>query len=198
MLSAIVVDPGRRNTRYDCESSGRVKRIVEDLKDFGRQGDLGMVEGMSLNDVLRTSMRLVQNLLRKSTSRLEVACAENLPPVRGNARRMEQVVVNLIMNACQALPDRDKGIELRTYVDAARSTVCLEVRDEGTGIPEEALPFIYDRYFHVDRVGERLFRGAGIGLAIARAVIEQHQGFINVKTALGAGSTFTVYLPAHG
>lgn len=173
------------------DASRRVKRIVEDLKDFGRQGDLDMVEGMSLNDVLKTSMRLVQNLLRKSTSRLEVACAEDLPPVRGNARRMEQVVVNLIMNACQALPDRDKGIELRTYVDAARNTVCLEVRDEGTGIPEEDLAHIIDPFFTTKREKD----GTGLGLAVSASIVKEHGGDLAFESVLGKGTVARVSLP---
>lgn len=173
------------------DASRKVKRIVEDLKDFGRQGDPDLAEGMSLNEVARTSLRLVENLLRKSTSRLVVECAEDVPPVRGNARRMEQVVVNLIMNACQALPSRDKGITLRTCVDRARKCICLEVRDEGIGIPEEALGHILDPFFTTKREME----GTGLGLSVSAGIVKDHGGNLVFESVVGQGTVARVELP---
>jgi len=73
--------------------------------------------------------------------------------------------------------------------------VYIRVKDHGVGIPPEALPRIFDRFYHLDEMGDHLFRGAGIGLSIARQVIEQHLGTIEVETESGQGSTFTTYLP---
>ncbi len=73
--------------------------------------------------------------------------------------------------------------------------VWIRITDHGVGIPPEALPRIFERFFHLDQVGNHLFRGAGIGLSIARQVIEQHQGTIEVETEAGKGSAFTTYLP---
>jgi polar amino acid transport system substrate-binding protein len=173
------------------DASRRVKRIVEDLKDFGRQGDLDMKEGMSLNEVLQTSMRLVENLLHKSTSRLRIDCADGLPTVRGNAQRMEQVVVNLLMNACQALPNRDKGIELRTYVDEGRDAICLEVRDEGIGVPEENLAHITNPFFTTKREME----GTGLGLAVSASIVKEHRGILSFESVLGRGTVARISLP---
>jgi polar amino acid transport system substrate-binding protein len=171
------------------EASRKVKRIVEDLKDFGRQGDPDQKEGMSLNGVLQTSLRLVENLLHKSTSRLVVDCMEGLPTVRGNAQRMEQVVVNLIMNACQALPDRDRGIQLRTYVE--QDSVCLEVRDEGIGIPEENLAHIADPFFTTKREME----GTGLGLAVSASIVKEHGGLLSFESMPGQGTVARILLP---
>jgi polar amino acid transport system substrate-binding protein len=173
------------------DASRRVKRIVADLKDFGRQGDPELQDSMSLNEVLGTSVRLMENMLRRSTSRLVIDCAEGLPFVRGNAPRMEQVVVNLIMNACQALPDRDKGIALRTYLTAERDAVCLEVQDEGVGIPEENLVHITDPFFTTKREME----GTGLGLAVSASIVKEHGGTISFESILGQGTVARVRLP---
>lgn len=174
------------------DASRRVKRIVEDLKDFGRQGDPDLRDGMSLNEVLQTSIRLVENLLRKSTSRLEVDCAEALPAVRGNSHRMEQVVVNLIMNACQALPDRERGLKLRTFTEG--DCVCLEVRDEGVGIPPEHLAHITDPFFTTKREME----GTGLGLAVSASIVKEHGGDLVFESTVGRGTVARVRLPVPG
>jgi polar amino acid transport system substrate-binding protein len=174
------------------DASRRVKRIVEDLKDFGRQGDPDLKDGMSLNDVLQTSIRLVENLLRKSTSRLVIDYAEDLPMVRGNAHRMEQVVVNLIMNACQALPDRERGLQLRTFSEGDR--VCLEVRDEGVGIPDEHLAHITDPFFTTKREME----GTGLGLAVSASIVKEHGGHLEFESSVGHGTVARIQLPVPG
>jgi polar amino acid transport system substrate-binding protein len=142
--------------------------------------------------VLKTSIRLLENLLRKSTSRLTVECAEDLPEVRGNPHRMEQVVVNLIMNACQALPDRDKGISLRTFADQTLGTVCLEVRDEGIGIPAEHLPHITDPFFTT----KREIKGTGLGLAVSASIVKEHGGTLSFESTPGEGTIARIHLPA--
>jgi polar amino acid transport system substrate-binding protein len=174
------------------DASRRVKQIVEDLKDFGRKEDPDLRTGMSLNDVLKTSIRLVENLLRRSTARLTVETAEGLPEVRGNPRRMEQVVVNLIMNACQALPDRDKGITLRTFADPARGEVCLEVRDEGIGIAPEHLPHVTDPFFTT----KREIKGTGLGLAVSAGIVKEHGGTLSFESVPGVGTIVRLHLPA--
>jgi signal transduction histidine kinase len=73
--------------------------------------------------------------------------------------------------------------------------VWVKVIDAGVGIPAEALPKIFNRFFHLEEVGGHLFRGVGLGLSIAKAVIEMHQGRIEVESELGKGSTFTIFLP---
>jgi signal transduction histidine kinase len=76
-----------------------------------------------------------------------------------------------------------------------KQQVWIKVQDHGVGIPPEARPRIFDRFFHIDEVGKHLFRGVGLGLSITRQVIEQHHGTIRVQSELGEGSAFTIYLP---
>jgi polar amino acid transport system substrate-binding protein len=83
----------------------QIRRIVDDLKDFARRDDSGSAATFDLNDVVRAAVRLVDNTLSKATRRLMLDYSGKLPPVRGYAQRIEQVVVNLLLNACQALDD---------------------------------------------------------------------------------------------
>jgi polar amino acid transport system substrate-binding protein len=174
------------------DAARRVKRIVEDLKDFARQGDPDLRDGVSLNEVVRTALRLVDNLVRKSTSRFSLDCAPDLPPVRANPQRVEQVVINLVMNACQALPDPGRSIALRTYLDTARKAACLEVRDEGVGIFPEHLPRLTDPFFTTKRESG----GTGLGLAVSAGIVKEHGGTLTFESTPGRGTTARLALPA--
>jgi polar amino acid transport system substrate-binding protein len=176
------------------DAARRVKRIVEDLKDFARQGDSHLQDGMSVNEVAGTALRLLDNLVRKSTTRFQVECAPDLPPVRGNPQRIEQVVVNLVMNACQALPDPGRAIAVRTYLDAAAKAVCLEVRDEGVGIEPEHLPRLTDPFFTTKRESG----GTGLGLAVSAGIVKEHGGTLRFESTPGRGTTARLSLPLPG
>jgi polar amino acid transport system substrate-binding protein len=173
------------------DASRRVKRIVEDLKDFARPGDPALQDGVALGEVVRTAVRLVDNLIRKNTRRFELALAPDLPPVRANPQRLEQVLVNLIMNACQALPDPWRGIEVRTFLDPSRHAVCVEVRDEGTGIEPEHLPRLTDPFFTTKRDSG----GTGLGLAVSAGIVKEHGGTLEFESTPGVGTAARVRLP---
>lgn len=147
-------------------------------------------------DLGKIVMQSVEKLNGKTTAAavgVKVNIAAGLPETRGDIKSLERAVTAVLDNAVKfSYPSG----EVRVDVIPDPGGVTVLVEDDGVGIPEEAVPFIFDRFFHIDRVGDRLFRGAGVGLSIARAVIEQHQGYINVKSQLGQGSTFTIHLPA--
>ena len=133
------------------EGAKRIRHIVDDLKDFARQ-DAGMfMAPFDLNAVVQAALRLLEAPVRKSTARFSVTYDDGLPPVRGNAQRIEQVVVNLVINACQALTAPEQGIALATGHDPAQGTVWLTIRDEGVGIPAGNLHHITDPFFTTKR-----------------------------------------------
>ncbi len=173
------------------DASRRVKRIVEDLKDFARPGDPALQDGVALGEVVRTAARLVDNLVRKSTRRFELALAPDLPPVRANPQRLEQVLVNLLMNACQALPDPSRGIRVRAFLEPSGSAVCVEVRDEGTGIAPEHLPRVTDPFFTTKRDSG----GTGLGLAVSAGIVKEHGGTLEFESTPGVGTVARVHLP---
>ncbi|WP_242393509.1 transporter substrate-binding domain-containing protein [Anaeromyxobacter oryzisoli] len=170
----------------------RIKRIVEDLKDFARREDHPALEPLDLNEVARTALRLVGNALRKATWSFELSLEEGLPPVRGNSQRIEQVVVNLLVNACEALPDASRSIRLSTRHDAAGRRVILEVRDEGVGIPPDQLARIEEPFFTTKRTAG----GTGLGLSVSAGIVKEHGGTLEFASEVGAGTVATLALPA--
>ena len=125
----------------------RVRRIVDDLRDFARQEPADKSESVDLNDVVATAIRLVDNTIRNATDHFQVNYAESLPRLQGNAQRIEQVVINLIVNACQALNSRDQSISVSTRYQPDSGELQLEIADQGCGIDTEHLPRLSDPFF---------------------------------------------------
>jgi len=115
--------------------------------------------------------------------------------VNGDADRIKQVLLNLVDNAIKHTPDG--GTVKITGASADAGLVLLSVSDTGAGIPAEDLPHVFERFYRVDKSRSREHGGAGLGLAIAKSIIEAHGGDIEVQSAAGIGTTFTVWLPAH-
>lgn len=174
------------------EGSRRVKGIVEDLKDFARQPVAEQLGNVDVNETVRAALRLLSNLIEKSTGHFSVEYGETLPQVRGASQRIEQVVVNLVMNACQALPSQDRGVALRTFYDAKEKRVVLEVRDEGVGIPAENLSRLTDPFFTT----KRETGGTGLGLSISTGIVKEHNGILEFESTPGMGTTVRLILPA--
>ena len=120
----------------------RIKRIVEDLKDFARQGNASLEESIDLNRVVHAAVRLVENSIRKATNRFESNLyAEGLPGLRGNAQRIEQVIINLILNACQALQTPNRRSALATYQSSCKQFVSFRgLRRRGAASPRNISP----------------------------------------------------------
>jgi len=170
----------------------RIKHIVDDLKNFSRREDAPALEPVDLNAVAAAAVRLVDNSIRKATRRFTVELAQGLPRVRGNAQRIEQVIVNLLLNACQALPDPDRAVRLATRHDAARGEVILEVADEGVGIPPENLSRLTDPFFTTKREAG----GTGLGLSVSASIVKEHGGTLQFRSTVGTGTTASLALRA--
>jgi polar amino acid transport system substrate-binding protein len=170
--------------------ASRIKRIVEDLKDYARQDSSARREPFDLNAVAQAAVRLVDTKLRRATSRFETIYCTNLPQVQGNALRIEQVVVNLLINACQALPSPERGIFLATGWDAEQGLVRLTIKDEGVGIPPESLSRLTDPFFTTKRESG----GTGLGLSISAGIVQEHGGSLSFDSPPGEGTTATLTL----
>ncbi|HET9597826.1 MAG TPA: transporter substrate-binding domain-containing protein [Anaeromyxobacteraceae bacterium] len=173
-------------------ASRRIKHIVAELKDFARREDAPRLEPTDLNEAARAAVRLVDASIRRATRRFEAALSEGLPQVRGNPQRLEQVIVNLLLNACQALPDADRKVSLATRLDEARGAVVLEVRDEGRGIAPEHLPRLTEPFFTT----KRETGGTGLGLSVSAGIVKEHGGSLEFDSRPGAGTCVTLALPA--
>lgn len=173
------------------EGAKRIKRIVNDLKDFARRDDAADKGIVDVNAVVQTALRLVDPTIRKATNNFTFDYEQGLPKVWGNAQRIEQVVVNLLLNACQALPDGDRGIVLTTRYDPETERVVLKVRDEGIGIAPEHLSRLTDPFFTTKRDSG----GTGLGLSVSAGIVKEHGGTLAFDSAPGAGTTVTLSLP---
>jgi polar amino acid transport system substrate-binding protein len=172
------------------EGAARIKRIVEDLKDYARQDTAARREPFDLNSVVQAAMRLVETSIRKATDRCVTAYGDDLPQVLGNALRIEQVIVNLLINACQALPSHEHGIFLATSYNEAAGQVRLTIRDEGTGIPPEFMNRLTDPFFTTKRESG----GTGLGLSISAGIVQEHGGSLSFDSPPGCGTTATLTL----
>lgn len=173
------------------ESACRIKRIVNDLKDFSRQTPASSLESVDLNDAVSASIRLTGSAIKSATDHFTVELAPSLPPLLCNLQRIEQVIVNLLMNACQSLPSKDKGISVSTAYDEERQACVITVADEGCGIQKEHLPHITDPFFTTKRENG----GTGLGLSVSMRIIKDYSGNIEFSTTPGKGTTASVYLP---
>lgn len=169
----------------------RIKNIVNELKTFAREDSSNMSEAVDINEVVQSSVMLLSNLIKKSTTKFNVDYAKKIPVIAGNYQRIEQVVINLVQNACQALEDPSKKIEISTRYDEESDTIVIEVIDEGVGIKPEALEHIKDPFFTTKREKG----GTGLGLSISSTIIEEHNGVLNFTSAPGEGTTAVITLP---
>ncbi len=172
------------------DGAQRIKRIVNDLKDFARK-DMGQKTLIDLDAVVRTALRLVDPTIRSSTNHFQTALHGSLPSVLGNGQRLEQVVVNLVLNACQALPDRECGVFIGTSYQQGEGVVRVQVTDQGVGVAEEHLPYLMDPFFTTKRDSG----GTGLGLSVSAGIVEEHGGTLQFSSVAGSGTTVILSLP---
>jgi signal transduction histidine kinase len=143
-----------------------------------------------LNDVVRDTVLLAGSQVARAGIGLAVTAAEALPPVLGDASALEQVVLNLLTNAAAAVDGGGQiGIATRRHPERG-ACVQLIVTDSGAGIPADALPRIFDPFFST-KPG-----GTGLGLSVSDGIVREHGGTIEVESAPGRGTRFTITLPA--
>lgn len=174
------------------DGTRRVRDIVTDLKDFARETPAERSDDIDLNEVVLKAVGLVSNLIKKSTNDFAVDYTPNPPVFKGNAQRIEQVVINLVMNACQALSDSERAVRVRTGRDPDEACVFVEVRDEGIGVAPEVMQQIKDPFFTTKRDAG----GTGLGLAISDRIVRDHEGKMTFISEQGKGTTVRVYFTA--
>jgi PAS domain S-box-containing protein len=175
------------------EGSERIRQIVADLKNYVRPDTSDLDQPVDFNSVVQSALSLLSNMVKKSTDHFSVDLEKNLPIVKGNFQRLEQVVINLVQNACQALPDRKKGIHVSTRWDKANGNVVLQVEDEGIGIAPENLSRISDPFFSTKNESG----GVGLGLAISSRIIKAQGGTMRFASEPGKGTKAEVLLPVN-
>jgi heavy metal sensor kinase len=187
----------RRVLRSNLEEINRITAIVNDLLTVA-QGEAGTLEirreTVPLSDLAGNIVETVQVLAEDKQVTLE---AQIEPGVRvsGDSLRLSQLLLNLLDNA---IKHSSRGQVVRLSLEKDGPAPLLRVEDSGAGIAEEDIPHIFDRFFRTDRSRSRQVPGSGLGLSISKWIVEAHGGSISVASRLGAGSVFTVRLPAAG
>jgi PAS domain S-box-containing protein len=186
-------DPMKEDLQIVDREAARTKAIVRGLLDFARQRE-PRLESADVNEIVRTTMTLVHHQAKGTGVIIRESFDETLPLVSLDANQIEQVFLNIVTNAIQAMPEGGELKVLTAYrphaVDGT-DCVAVEFHDTGTGIAEENLPRIFDPFFTTKEVGQ----GTGLGLSISYGIVESHGGWIEVETEMGQGSTFKVMLP---
>ncbi len=172
------------------ESSQHIKTIVEDLKGFTRQDTCGMRQ-IDVNAVIESVVSLFSNQIKRYTNNFLINYGRSLPKIRGDFQRLEQVIINLIQNACHALQDKREKISISTLYDREKQGVVVEVKDEGIGIPADILPKITEPFFTTKRESG----GIGLGLLVSQKIVKEHGGKLYHTSEPGKGTTATVFLP---
>ena len=170
------------------EGAERVKRIVRDLREFSHV-DRAEWEAVDLHQGLESTLNIAWNEIKYKAQVIREY--GDLPPVPCYPQQINQVFLNLLLNAVQAIPERGE-IRIRTYTRDRWAVV--EIQDNGVGIPEEIRSRIFEPFFTTKPVGE----GTGLGLSIAYSIIQRHQGRIEVESEPGVGTTFRIWLPLEG
>jgi signal transduction histidine kinase len=191
-----------KNAQIVAEQTARITRIIQRLLDFTRRkvGTTGKAE-VNLNELSLTTMELLAGQFSAAKVHTRLDRAEGLPRVAGDPDRLQQVMINLMLNAVQAMPD---GGSLAVETRAVRRTrpglegsaeqpfVTFSVRDTGIGVPDEIRDKIFDP-FYTTKDGQG---GTGLGLAVCSGIVKEHDGWIDVEPNEGGGTVFRVYLPA--
>jgi PAS domain S-box-containing protein len=180
-------DPRHKLLEKIHRQTSRASSIVNNLLNFSRVSDARMTE-VDLNRVLDDTIQLLEAQLRNTSIEVMRDYAEPMPPALGNAPKLQQVFMNLILNARDAMP-QGGALQISTSFDSVAAII--RFRDSGTGIPPEFLAKIYDPFFTTKEIG----RGTGLGLAVSYGIIQDHSGDIQVESKPGEGTQFRITLP---
>ncbi len=185
----------RRGLEIILSESERAARIVRNLLTFARkrQSTRALVD---INQVVRETLALRSYEQHVSNITVIDALSAGLPPVFADGHQIQQVLLNLIINAEQAmLSANGRGVVVvRTWHNADQESVVLEINDDGPGVPDELQPKIFDPFFTTKEVG----KGTGLGLTVAYAIVQEHGGRIRVESGRPGGTSFFVELPVSG
>lgn len=181
-------DPRRDDLQIVVDETLRCRKIVKGLLDFSRQTK-PQKQAVDLNGVLQDVFDLVRNQASFRNIEIETEPNHKLPPVMADRDQMRQVVLNIILNAAEAMPNGGK-IRTSTSLDAKANQVQISIQDTGPGIPDEIKNKLFEPFFTTKKTG------TGLGLAIAYGIMERHRGTISVDSAPGRGTTIILRIPA--
>jgi len=170
----------------------RIGAIVSNLKDFARPDSTAPSEYVDINDAVNKAVSILSHKIRKTTSHFSSSPDESIPRMRGSRHKIEQVLVNLLMNALEALSSREQAVSISTSFDPKTESVVIRVSDCGIGIPPEMIDRVTEPFF-TTKLGQG---GSGLGLYISYSIVKEHGGELTFESEAGRGTIVTVTLPA--
>ena len=182
-------DSCRESLAVVMKQTDRAGRIVKDLLEFARQSEPEMRK-LNINDVLRKAAAIITHPAELQNTRLVTNLTEGLPDTQGDSDKLQQVFVNIMLNALHAMHEGGE-LNLGTRIDKSGEFIEIEISDTGCGISPEHLGRLFDPFFSTKSTGE----GTGLGLSVSLGIVQKHNGIIDVKSKVGEGSTFIVRLP---
>ncbi|WP_031483222.1 PAS domain-containing sensor histidine kinase [Maridesulfovibrio frigidus] len=177
------------------EGASRIKDIVSRLKDYSRQNPEDGREYIDLNDVVRGALTFVRHKIKNSARNFELVLPDESPTVDANPQRLIQVLINIIVNSCEALPKTDGHltVTVKTCHDENKNKkfACIVVQDNGSGILAQNIKYIEDPFFTTKRDSG----GTGLGLSISSSIMKDHNGLLKFSSSPGKGTSVTMQLP---
>jgi len=175
------------------EGSERINKIINTLKNFARPDATGMDGEVDIRRAIKYSRSILSSQIKKFTRKFRVTIEKKLPPVKGNSQQIEQVILNLIMNSLQALPDKKSGVWISAAVSKRAGFVLITVRDEGVGMSKDVIDRATDPFFTTKLDSG----GTGLGLSISYSIIKEHGGSLEFESEPGRGTTVSIELPVY-
>jgi signal transduction histidine kinase len=169
----------------------RIAKTVSDLKNYSRQSNVAEKVSLQVNSAVKNALRLAQSTLRKSDVNIKLKLADDLPDIEGNLQSIEQIILNITINAIHAL-NHDRGeIEITTGLRIKDGMVYIRITDNGRGIS----PAIADKIFLPFVTDKQSEGGTGLGLSVTYSLVKAHDGEIDFETSRDRGTSFNIYLP---
>jgi len=170
----------------------RTSRVVSNLLAFSRQSKMEM-KPVNINRLMERTLMLNSNLLKIASVKVRRRMDPNLPDIVGSEDQLQQVFMNLVSNAAQAMEPKEGGVlRIETILSRSEPAVVIKVKDSGIGIAAEDMSKLFEPFFTT-----RKLKGVGLGLSVAYGIIQDHGGSIYVRSKIGEGATFRVKLPLH-
>ncbi len=189
------VDQNRQYLAIMSEAADRVEKVVQGLLNFTRKHEV-QFQDISIPHLIENALTLAGHRLEKANITIERNFPLIVPTIRGDAHQLEQVFVNLILNAVDAIHERVRSEQvcpkvIRFLIQPNADVVRCEITDTGHGISEEHIQHVFDPFFTTKKVGE----GTGLGLSVSYRIIKDHGGDISVRSQTGLGTQFTIVFP---
>ncbi len=173
------------------EGALQIDKIVRDMKNFSKPAELDMQGTVEVNRSVENAASILWHHIQRHTDNCRLELGKDLPAVQGSQQQIDQVVINLVMNALQSLPDKNSGVLIRTWCEPQRETVNLSVEDQGSGMSEEVLARLTEPFFTM-RIEKG---GTGLGLYISSSIVKEHGGSLEFESRPGIGTRVTMCLP---